>query len=124
MLITKSDSRFLSFAQYNCGYAEAYIDFDKGVFQHFEACMLQDRDKDLISTSGYCEMKSWGDTCSTTITGGTGKYAGITGTLKWAFNPDSTDFTRHSPRDPQQVKERFESSGEISELVEISWKLP
>jgi hypothetical protein len=124
MLVPKSDSKFLKFADWQSVFGDQWDDLEKGVLTHIERGQILDGDKDAIFTSANCKKNSWSDWCVGTLEGGTGKYAGISGTFKWAFNPESGAFGRTVPAGPQELKARFESEGEISLLEEISWKLP
>jgi hypothetical protein len=124
MLVPKSESKFLKLADWQSVYGEQWNDFDKGIMTHIERGQILDGDKDAVFTSANCKLNSWSDWCVGTLEGGTGKYAGISGTIKWSYNPESSAFERTVPNGPHEVKARFDSAGESSLLVEISWKIP
>jgi hypothetical protein len=94
------------------------------VIIHKEVCQILDADQDAIFTSAKCRFNSWTDWCNGTIDGGTGKYAGITGTMRWTYSLDAPLFERTQPAGPHTPKALYEAQGEVSLPYELSWKLP
>jgi hypothetical protein len=123
-LVPRSDSKFLRLARWEGVYGVQFQDKDKGIQSRFGTAQILDGDKDAVFTSQNCKMNAWSDWCGSTIEGGTGKYEGITGTVRWAFNFESPWFVRATPDGIHPVKSRFEDEGEGPLVVEISWKMP
>jgi len=123
---------------YQCSGGEEVSDLPKGVFpMRFWGCIARDKEGDAIFTITKCSMSSSTDWCGGNIVGGTGKYAGITGTTRMQW-PADTNFRRRcvaAPKDEDckayyasgmkvPVGVTYEIEGEEMEINEWEWKIP
>ena len=68
---------------FECAIYLEITDLAKGVFPLIvSGCINRDSDGDAIFTKGTCNQSSYDDWCPEKIVSGTGKYAGITGTIR------------------------------------------
>jgi len=122
LVVSKTDDAFLNHANMTCLWSEIWTDTEKGVGTHMEACQIRDADKDVILTSAVCSFRSWEDWCKGTIDGGTGKYKGISGKVRYGFLGPFHEI--HTPPGPHQIGDRWDVQGETNLRWEIEWKMP
>lgn len=123
---------------YECSVFFDIPDLIKGVVAAAaDGCILRDRDGDAIFTKIDCSIKSWEDWCGGKIVGGSGKYAGISGTTR--YRRDGPFGYRRSciasPK-PEDCKTFYGSSGQVpvgttygnegqgTAIVEWEWRIP
>jgi hypothetical protein len=123
---------------YHCSVYFDITDLPKGVFAAFMAgCIVRDNEGDAIFSRFNCATTSWDDWCGGKILGGTGKYAGITGTVR--NKGDGEYFRRRSclvALKPDECKAYFTSSGSVpigttyalqsegKSIEEWEWRIP
>jgi hypothetical protein len=115
-------------------------DLPKGVVAaELQACILRDRDGDAIFTKISCGLSSWDDWCGGKVVSGTGKYAGISGTIRTKrFVGGANSYRRSciaSPK-PEECKAFYGSGAQVTvgttyaleglgtQLEEWEWKIP
>jgi hypothetical protein len=138
--INEADQGFGHNMGISCAFGGNIPDLAKGLFNPLmEGCVARDKDGDAYFTEAICEMSAWGEWCMGKIVGGTGKFAGMTGTTRARLLPGSTNHFRRSCVEAPKVEDckpyfnsafdvpagvTYHLSGEETEVVEIEWRIP
>lgn len=122
LVISKTGDEFLNHSNMVCLWQEHWTDNEIGVGTQNEVCKVIDGDKDVILFSANCSFSSWNDWCGGVINGGTGKFKGISGVVRWGFL--GPFFIKDTPPGPHKIQDRWTSSGQSSLRWEIEWKMP
>lgn len=140
ILFNETDQGFGHNMGVSCAAGGNVVDLAKGVFRPLmNGCVMRDKDGDAYLTEYVCNFSSYDEWCTGRIVAGTGKYSGISGTVRFKPLPGSgTHFRRSCVEAPKadDCKSYFSSafdtatgvtyhlSGEETAIEEIEWRIP
>ena len=120
-----------------CSWSIYMADMATGDWPHITTgCIYRDKDGDVIFMRASCSRKTYAEWCEGKITGGTGKYEGITGSDRGIGLPGN-NLRRRCITAPKAAdcKASYDSSlsvpvgvtykivGELSEKHELEWRI-